>query len=68
MRSVGFAASQLRAAHVEWSPHLEGDAAIVSEDGSLQLFDVAAAAGASAHATQLRGAFLYPRVSAQAAG
>lgn len=55
MGSIGYAASRIRAAHVEWSPHVQGDAAVVSEDGSLQLFDVAAATGA--HATQLRGTF-----------
>ena len=56
MRSVGYSTSRLRAAHVEWSPHFEGDAAVVSEDGSLQLFDLADAASC-AHATQLRGTF-----------
>lgn len=58
MRTVGHAASQLRAAHVDWSPHVEGDAAVISEDGSMQLFGVASAAGGvRARATQLRGTY-----------
>ena len=56
MRGVGFTGSQKRAAHVEWSPHLEGDAAVMSEDGSVQLFAVASASSTRARVTPLQGA------------
>ena len=56
MSSVGFTASQMRAAHVDWSPHIDGDAAVVSEDGSVQLFAVPLAASAPARAPALQGA------------
>ena len=59
MSGIGFAASQLRAAHVEWSPHFEGDAAVVNEDGSVQLFAVPSAAVAHARPTRLQGAHIW---------
>ena len=56
MSSVGMTISQMRFAHVEWSPHIEGNAAVMSEDGSVQLFAVPSAASASARAPSLQGA------------
>jgi hypothetical protein len=59
LSSMGQVTWPLRVAHVEWSPHVTGEAALMLEDGALHCYDVARALAAAAPRRtlpQLRGA------------
>jgi hypothetical protein len=63
LRPTGHVASTstARLAHVEWSPHLEGEASVIWEDGAVRWFDVSRTGAAAPHATQpaMQGAYLH---------
>jgi hypothetical protein len=67
LSSLGQVTWPLRVAHVEWSPHVSGEAALILEDGALHAYDVAralAAAAAPRTLPKLRGACACARARA----